>query len=316
MKGLMLAALLGAALPTGGAVSVKVGDIAPDFEGTWINHPDTSLADLSGHLVFVDVWRTWCGPCTKQVPHLNSLWERYGPRGLIVVGVTNEGEAMVAPDVEKKKMKYPVAVLSGEDFDLQYGIESFPTGFLLGPDGEVLWRGHPASFDEKLLEEHLGSVWAPPAVAQKDIAKALAEKNLAKAWKALDKALASSKEAAELRAAKEAIEKRIGAQLEAARAAETSADFAAARRAYQDVIDRFGGVPEAEPAKAGLAALAKNKDAKVELEAADRFDDALSTWRKGDLEKGLKAIRNVAKKYAGTAAGKRAQALSDLHEEE
>src|SRR5262249_10358553 len=128
MKGLLLAALLGATLSKGDAISVKVGDIAPDFEGKWINHPDTSLADLSGHLVFIDVWRTWCGPCTAQVPHLNSLLKDYGPRGLVVVGVTNEGEAMVAPDVEKKKMKYPIAVLSGEDFDQQYGIESFPTG--------------------------------------------------------------------------------------------------------------------------------------------------------------------------------------------
>ena len=236
----------------------------------------------------------------------------------MIVGVTNEGTGLVTPDVAKKKMKYPIAVVEGDTFDQQYGIEGFPTSFLIGPDGAVVWTGHPGAFDEELLAKQLERIWVPPAVSDKhaDIAKALGEKNLAKAWKALDKALAAAKEDEELKAAREALGKRVDTQLEVAKAAESSGDFAAARRAWQDVVDRFGGVPEAEPAKAALAALGKNKDAKLELEAADRLDDALSTWRKGDLEKGLKAIRAVAKKYTATTAGKRAQALSDLHEDE
>jgi hypothetical protein len=61
MKVLLLAALLGGALAAGTdeAITLKVGDIAPDFEGTWLNHPDTSLADLTGRIVFIEVWRTW-----------------------------------------------------------------------------------------------------------------------------------------------------------------------------------------------------------------------------------------------------------------
>ena len=60
MKLWLLAAVLGGALSVGSeSVAVKVGDMAPNFEGTWLNHPDASLADLSGRIVFIEVWRTW-----------------------------------------------------------------------------------------------------------------------------------------------------------------------------------------------------------------------------------------------------------------
>jgi hypothetical protein len=61
MKVLLLAALLGGALTAGTdeAIKLKVGDMAPDFEGKWLNHPDSSLAELSGRIVFIEVWRTW-----------------------------------------------------------------------------------------------------------------------------------------------------------------------------------------------------------------------------------------------------------------
>jgi hypothetical protein len=40
-------------------VKVAVGSPAPDFGGTWFNHPDSSLGQLAGRIVFIEVWRTW-----------------------------------------------------------------------------------------------------------------------------------------------------------------------------------------------------------------------------------------------------------------
>jgi hypothetical protein len=63
MKVMLLAALLGSTLGAAPgvdeAVAVKVGAPAPDFEGTWLNHPDSSLLDLGGRIVFIESWRTW-----------------------------------------------------------------------------------------------------------------------------------------------------------------------------------------------------------------------------------------------------------------
>lgn len=60
MKTLAVTAALLGALATGGEdVKVAVGSPAPDFEGTWFNHPDSSLVELGGRIVFIEVWRTW-----------------------------------------------------------------------------------------------------------------------------------------------------------------------------------------------------------------------------------------------------------------
>jgi hypothetical protein len=60
MKTLAVTAALLGALATGGTdVKVAVGSPAPDFEGTWFNHPDSSLSKLGGRIVFIEVWRTW-----------------------------------------------------------------------------------------------------------------------------------------------------------------------------------------------------------------------------------------------------------------
>ena len=53
---------------------------------------------------------------------------------------------------------------------------------------------------------------------------------------------------------------------------------------FEAITPRFGGVPEADPAKAAIAALAKNKEAKLPFEADDKLRAAFATWRKGDLE--------------------------------
>lgn len=235
----------------------------------------------------------------------------------MIVGVTNEPESMVTKDVAKKKMKYPVAIVEGEDFDRQYGIRGFPTSFLVGPDGEILWTGHPGSFEPEMLEEHLQKLWLPPTLPDKHAAlnELLAERNLAKAWKALEKARAASPDDADLTAVAEKISARVTARLEEGRTAEQAGDFAAARRAYVEVTEVFGGVPGAEAAKTALADLAKNKLAKAELDAADKLDEALAQWRGGDLEKGLRGIRAVLKKHEGTAAGKVAAEFIDRHPE-
>lgn len=61
-RAMALAALLTALAGGFGAPAARaagVGDPAPDFAGKWINHADTTLADLKGRVVLIEFWRTW-----------------------------------------------------------------------------------------------------------------------------------------------------------------------------------------------------------------------------------------------------------------
>lgn len=46
------------------------------------------LEHLEGDVVLINLWATWCVPCVQELPDLNLLQERYGDRGLRVIGVS------------------------------------------------------------------------------------------------------------------------------------------------------------------------------------------------------------------------------------
>jgi cytochrome c biogenesis protein CcmG/thiol:disulfide interchange protein DsbE len=70
------------------------------------------LADLKGKAVILDFWATFCPPCRKEIPHLNSLIAKYGKENLHVVGL-NVGGADDKPEIPKfiqtTRLDYPIA---------------------------------------------------------------------------------------------------------------------------------------------------------------------------------------------------------------
>jgi thiol-disulfide isomerase/thioredoxin len=72
------------------ASSGLVGKPAPEFpsldRGSWSGTP-TSLASQRGRPVLINVWTFGCINCTRTLPWVRSVAERYGKRGLTVIGV-------------------------------------------------------------------------------------------------------------------------------------------------------------------------------------------------------------------------------------
>lgn len=46
-----------------------------------------SLSSLTGKVVVLNLWASWCGPCREEAPILQELWRRYRARGVVVLGV-------------------------------------------------------------------------------------------------------------------------------------------------------------------------------------------------------------------------------------
>jgi len=70
------------------------------------------LSDLKGKAVILDFWATFCPPCRKEIPHLNSLIAKYGKDNLQVVGL-NVGGPDDKPEIPKfiaeTRIDYPIA---------------------------------------------------------------------------------------------------------------------------------------------------------------------------------------------------------------
>ena len=117
------------------------GAKAPDFEGKEFLHGEPcSMRSLRGQVVFFEIFRTWCGPCKKAAPHLTELHEKYGDKGLQIVGVSVDDTVdKLSPFAAEFKMNYPVLVgLDRDDLQDAYGpMWGIPTTYLISRDGKI-----------------------------------------------------------------------------------------------------------------------------------------------------------------------------------
>jgi thiol:disulfide interchange protein DsbD len=101
---------------------------------------DTSA--LSGKVVVVNFWATWCVPCIQEIPGFNKLHQQLGPKGVVVLGVSmdEEGAERVRPFLKKHPMDYLVA-LGSEAVSKQYGLgDALPVTIVFDRSGRQVKR--------------------------------------------------------------------------------------------------------------------------------------------------------------------------------
>src|SRR5579871_3057579 len=65
----------------------EIGSRLPDFVLKDLQGRSLSSVELRGKVVLIDFWATWCEPCKKEMPGYQMLLDRYGPHGLVVLGL-------------------------------------------------------------------------------------------------------------------------------------------------------------------------------------------------------------------------------------
>jgi peroxiredoxin len=149
----LLAAALTLAMPAAVAAPA-VGKAAPDFELPGAAASRVQLAALRGKVVYLDFWASWCPACQQAFPWLNAMQERYGARGLQIVGVSvdvkrEEAEAFLADHPAKFLVGFDVA----NRLPRVYNVRGMPTSLLIGTDGRIrMIHESFAPADEVMLE--------------------------------------------------------------------------------------------------------------------------------------------------------------------
>ncbi|NLE43986.1 MAG: cytochrome c biogenesis protein CcsA [Chloroflexi bacterium] len=130
--------LLTGAVASRGASRLQVGDIAPDFSLTLLDGARLASSGLEVEAVVLNFWGTWCGPCVDELAELQSIWEEYGARGVVVVGaaVADEEES-VRRLIARRRVTYPVALDVSGHLSEDYGITGVPETFVVAGDDTV-----------------------------------------------------------------------------------------------------------------------------------------------------------------------------------
>jgi cytochrome c biogenesis protein CcmG/thiol:disulfide interchange protein DsbE len=97
--------------------------------------------EMSGKFVLIDFWATWCGPCKKAIPKLNSFHAEFKDE-LIVIGISNESDSRVRKQINPK-IEYFSAIDTKSRLKKIYEVKGIPHCVLINPNGIVVWEGWP-----------------------------------------------------------------------------------------------------------------------------------------------------------------------------
>ncbi len=164
--------LLGAVAVLAGSTGLLPGNrlYAQDAATVTQPAPAWKLKDLDGHaissdrfkgkVVVVDFWATWCAPCVSEIPGYIELQRKYGPDGLVIVGISMDqnGPDQVKKFAKAKGMNYTIVMGDENVAEAFGGIEGIPTTFLINRQGRIVNRkvgAMPHDEYEKLVKQAL-----------------------------------------------------------------------------------------------------------------------------------------------------------------
>ena len=117
-----------------------------------------TLSDYKGKTVFLNFWATWCSPCKAEMPDIQKLYEEFQQEDVVILGVAapnlgkEQSEEGIRTFLEENGYTYPVLMDTEAEAFQAYGINSFPTTFMIDKDGNVF--GYiPGQLSEEIMRD-------------------------------------------------------------------------------------------------------------------------------------------------------------------
>ncbi len=145
---------------------------APKFVDYENNHRGkNSLDDYKGKLVYIDVWATWCGPCKREIPHLQSLVEDYKDKDIEFISISVDNGRGYKNDKVKAKQAWKKMIIDknmnwtqlyadkawSSKFVKEFGINGIPRFILIDKKGNIIDAKAPRPSSDKVVRSLIDS---------------------------------------------------------------------------------------------------------------------------------------------------------------
>ena len=137
------------------ALSVEVGEPVPDFAVQTFDGGNFSRSSLAGRPMMLVFWNTWCPECKDELPKINRLAQRSGPKGLAILAI-NTGLNDTESKARAYWKKYGYVIPIGFDHSFEIGqafrLVGVPTVFLVDTKGIVRYKNPllPEDIEERI----------------------------------------------------------------------------------------------------------------------------------------------------------------------
>ena len=118
----------------------KEGFSAPDFTLSLLDGGEITLSELRGQVVLVNFWTSWCPPCRKEMPAIESVYRSYKDIGLVVIGLNltaQDSKPDVSAFVKEMGVTFPIALDVNNAVGNLYRVTALPTSFFIDRNGVI-----------------------------------------------------------------------------------------------------------------------------------------------------------------------------------
>jgi cytochrome c biogenesis protein CcmG, thiol:disulfide interchange protein DsbE len=128
--------------PTAGSTTELIGAAAPALSGSTLDGGHFDLADARGHVLLINVFASWCGPCRDELPLLVDAQRRWSAQGLRLVGLNIRDGSVAVRALLRETGATDLTVLPDPEGTraVSWGVRGVPETFLLDRDGRIVGR--------------------------------------------------------------------------------------------------------------------------------------------------------------------------------
>ena len=109
-----------------------------DFTLTELGGKTWTLKEQRGKVVVLNFWATWCPPCRKEMPDLETLYQQFKDQGLVILAISDEDAGKVKPFIAQQKVTYPILLDPGRKVNELFQIEGIPKTFVYDRTGKLV----------------------------------------------------------------------------------------------------------------------------------------------------------------------------------
>jgi peroxiredoxin len=117
----------------------SVGQKLPDFKIETLTGEKITGQSLTGKVVVLNFFATWCPPCQEELPHLQELWQKYKNDNFYLLSIGREhSRAELDTFIQTKGITFPVAPDQDKSIYKKFATQYIPRTYLIDPNGVIV----------------------------------------------------------------------------------------------------------------------------------------------------------------------------------
>ena len=121
---------------------LKIGEIVPEIELMGKSDTIIKLSSLSGKVILIDFWASWCGPCRASNPSVQKMYKKFRDSGFEVYAVSLDvNKPLWLKAIRHDRLTYTQVIDSDgwlSKVAEKYYVDAIPTNFLLDRNGKIV----------------------------------------------------------------------------------------------------------------------------------------------------------------------------------